>query len=62
MKLEKNNELISIDYVYNLLQIEIDRIKRGIKNTLNQININKKKNYIVMKQTIKKTTFNSRYK
>ena len=57
MKLEKNNELISIDYVYNLLQNEIERIKGGIKNTLNQINMNKKKNYIVMKQKIKKNQF-----
>ncbi len=39
----KNNELVSIDYVYNLLQSEIEKIKGGIKNTLNQINMNKKK-------------------
>ena len=39
----KNNELVSIDYVYNLLQNEIERIKGGIKNILNQINIKSKK-------------------
>ena len=44
-----NNELVSVEYVYNLLQSEIEKLKGGIQNSikrLKQINIYNKKNNI----------------
>ena len=44
-----NNELVSVDYVYNLLQNEIEKLKGGIQNSikkLKQINIYNRNNNI----------------
>ena len=44
-----NNEIVSVDYVYNLLQNEIEKLKGGIQNSikkLKQINIYNRNNNI----------------